>query len=76
MLLITMTKPVELNCGGRMKTEYLYTNQEVMRNTYSHSNDERLTYYIFHLYTLGVIDKSEEVIIGDWIYTWENDNDS
>jgi hypothetical protein len=59
-----------------MKNEFLYTNQEVMRNMYSHSSDERLTYYIYHLYTLGVIDKSEEVIIGDWIYTWENDNDS
>jgi hypothetical protein len=71
-----MTRYVELNYGGRMKTEYLYTNQEVMRNMYSHSNDERLAYYIYHLYTLGVIDKSEEVIIGDWVYTWENDNDS
>jgi hypothetical protein len=58
-----------------MKNEYLYTNQQLMKCYSSHDPDERAVFYVNVMYNAGVVDKSKQVIIGDWIYEWREDND-
>ena len=56
-----------------MNDEYLYTSQTLNRDLHVGTKEWRLVFSLLSLYNNNVIDKSEEVIIGDWIYTWEND---
>ena len=55
------------------ENEYLYTSQTLNRDLHVGTKEWRLVFSLLSLYNNNVIDKSEEVIIGDWIYTWEND---